>query len=312
MNTIKNAIVWTAALALFVAVVGCGDDAAQLSGKNVVKIGYLPITHALPALEAKEELEAEDDEMQIELVRFGAWPDLLDALNTNQIDGASVLVQLAMLSKEKGVDLKAVALGHKDGNVVATSDAIRTPDDMKGKTFAIPHRQSSHNILMREALAKGGLTVDDVEIVEMAPPEMPAALAGKQIDGFCVAEPYGAKAVALNVGKAFMTSEELWQDSLCCAFVLNGKFLETRPDAAAKLVKRYKYAGKQLTKERALEVARKYLNQSDDVLDVSLQWISYDDLEIARETYDGLRERVVEHGLSANPPTYEEFVKNDF
>ena len=59
-------------------------------------------------------------------------------------------------------------------------------------------------------------------------------------------------------------------------------------------------------------MAKKYLNQSDEVLDISLQWISYNDLDITEETYNTLVEKVKEYGLSDNPPTYSEFVKNDF
>ena len=42
----------------------------------------------------------------MELVKFGSWPDLMDALNTGRIDGASVLAELAMKANELGIDLK--------------------------------------------------------------------------------------------------------------------------------------------------------------------------------------------------------------
>ena len=80
----------------------------------------------------------------------------------------------------------------------------------------------------------------------------------------------------------------------------------------AETIEKYKSAGNSLTKESAKEVAKKYLNQSDEVLDISLQWISYNDLDITEETYNTLVEKVKEYGLSDNPPTYSEFVKNDF
>lgn len=57
---------------------------------------------------------------------------------------------------------------------------------------------------------------------------------------------------------------------------------------------------------------KKYLNQKDEVLDISLQWISYDDLDITEDTYDVLVEKVKKYGLSDNPPAYRDFVKNDF
>ena len=54
-----------------------------------------------------------------------------------------------MSAKEKGVDLKAAALGHRDGNVIVVNSEIQDPSEMKGKTFAIPSTQSSHYILLR-------------------------------------------------------------------------------------------------------------------------------------------------------------------
>lgn len=281
------------------------------SDSNTIKIAYLPITHSLAVLETADEM-AEKTGLQVELVKYGSWNELMDALNSGRVDGASVLIELAMKSKEQGVGIKAVALGHKDGNVIITSPDIASAEDLKGKTIAIPHRQSSHNILLNDALATAGLTIDDINVTELAPTEMPSALAGGQIDGYCVAEPFGAKAVSLSAGKVLFTSEGLWEDSLCCGLVLTDKFIEERESDAKTFVGSYKQAGKNLTKEQAMEIATKYLNQEKDVLELSLQWISYDDLEITEENYSTLTEKVKAYGLSENSPSYADFVKNDF
>ncbi len=295
-------------IASVLSVTGCEKD----EGKNsveTVKIAYLPITHSLAVLEEAEEL-ATNDNMQVELVKYGSWPELLDALNSGQVDGASVLIELAMKSKEEGVGIKAVALGHKDGNVFIVSKEIKDGNELKGKTVAIPHRQSSHNILVNEALKKNNLSIDDIEIVELAPTEMPSALAAGTIDGYCVAEPFGAMGVSIGEGKVLYTSEELWEDSICCALVLTDEFIETKPDLAKEFVQGYKNAGNNLSGNKTKEIAQKYLKQSDDVLDISLKWISYDDLDITEQMYQSLTERVKAYGLSDNPPTYEEFIKN--
>ena len=308
MNRKITALTLSLALALSATACGRKDES---NDENVVKIAYLPITHSLAALEEADELETGDG-IKVELVKYGSWPELLDALNTGRVDGASVLIELAMKSKQEGIGLKAVALCHRDGNVVIVSNDINTAADLKGKTFAIPHRQSSHNILLNETLATAGLTVDDVNVTELAPTEMPSALASGQIDGYCVAEPFGAMGVSLGAGKVLYSSEELWPDSLCCGLVLTDKFIEERPEQAKEFVQSYKAAGNNLDKEKAKEVAKKYLSQTDDVLDISLQWISYNDLDITEETYDQLVEKVKEYGLSDNPPAYSDFVKTDF
>lgn len=309
----KRIISILATTAMMFSLSACGGNTADSGNTNsdTVKIAYLPITHAIPVFEEAKELEQETG-LKVELVKYGSWPELMDALNTGRVDGASVLIELAMKSAQEGVGIKAVALGHKDGNVIVVSKDISSAEDMKGKTFAIPHRQSSHNILLNDALEKGGLTVDDINITELAPTEMPSALASGQIDGYCVAEPFGAMSVFMDYGKVLYTSEELWENSLCCGLVLTDSFIDNRPEDAKEFVEKYKEAGKNLTSDKAKEIASEYLKQSDDVLDLSLKWISYDDLDITEDTYNTLIEKVKKYGLSDNPPTYEEFVKTDF
>lgn len=308
MKKIKIVISVFLAAAIIFSLAACGNKA---SDENTIKIAYLPITHALAVFETAEELEQQSG-LKVELVKYGSWLELMDALNSNRVDGASVLIELAMKSKQEGIGIKAAALGHKDGNVIIVSNDIGSAADLAGKTFAIPHRQSSHNILLNDALASVGLTADDLNITELAPTEMPSALASGQIDGYCVAEPFGAKAVSLGAGKVLFSSEELWENSLCCGLVLTDSYVENYPENAKAFAEAYKQAGKNLTTDKAKEIAKKYLNQEDDVLDISLQWISYDDLEITEETYNVLLEKVKAYGLSDDPPSYEDFVLTDF
>lgn len=275
------------------------------SDENVVKIAYLPITHALPLAGLEKA-----DGVKVELVKYGSWPELLDALNTGRVDAASVLIELAMKAKAQGVGLTAVALGHTDGNVIVVTPEINSAKDLKGKTFAIPHRASSHHILLQEALAKDGLTIDDVNVVEMAPPEMPSALANKQIAGYCVAEPFGAAGVLASKGKVLYRSDELWQDGICCGLVVNDKAYKEKKALIDKVVAAYEKQGKTLAdKDVALNKAKGMLTQPEDVLRQSLQWINYSDLRITKEAYDDLAEKVKKYGIIDNPPTYENFVR---
>ena len=273
--------------------------------ENVVRIAYLPITHALPLAGLEKA-----DGVKVELVKYGSWPELLDALNTGRVDAASVLIELAMKAKAQGIGLTAVALGHTDGNVIVVTQDVNSAKDLKGKTFAIPHRASSHHILLQEALAKDGLTIDDVNVVEMAPPEMPSALANKQIAGYCVAEPFGAAGVLTSKGKVLYRSDELWHESICCGLVVNDKAYKEKKTLIDKVITLYEKQGKELSdKEVALSKAKTLLTQGEEVLRQSLQWINYANLKIKKEAYDDLSEKVKKYGIIDNPPTFEDFVK---
>ncbi|WP_336046370.1 ABC transporter substrate-binding protein [Solibacillus ferritrahens] len=289
----------------------CGNNSAVDGEKPTIKIGYLPITHAVPLYMQNDE---NYEDYNLELVKFGSWPELMDALNTGAIDGASVLIQLAMNAKEKGIDLKAVALGHRDGNVLIAGNNINSVEELVGKSFAIPSRFSTHNILLYEMLKKHGIAYDEVDVIELPPAEMPAALAEGRIAGYVVAEPFGAISVALENGKVLYQSEEIWKDSIDCGLVLRGKFIDDNKELADKFVNDY-VAGGELAQgkdEHMHEVVGQYLTVDQNVLDISLDWISYDNLSIEQESYAILRDALMEMGLSDNPPSYEDFVDDSF
>lgn len=314
MKYIKKSIAWILAFAITVSLSACGSSQDNSSGtgdfaeKQVVKIGYLPITHALAVFEEKELLDQEDGEITIQLEKFSSWSDLTDALNAGRIDGASVLIELAMSAVSQGIALKAVALGHKDGNVIVVGNDIASVEDLKGKTFAIPHTQSSHNILLNDMLAEGGLVIDDINVVQLAPSEMPSSLANGSIAGYCVAEPFGAQAVEQDFGHVLYDSEDLWENSLCCGLVFNQDFIEKNPNVIDILIEKYQEAGNALDTETAKAIGEKYLGQDEAVLETSLQWIHYDDLQITEEEYQVLVQKVQEYGINENPPSYEDFV----
>ena len=282
----------------------------QKSEKTLITytIGYLPITHALPLFEEKELLEKENSNIRIKLQKFNSWPDLTDALHAGKIDGASELIELAMSAKAKGVNLKAVALGHRDGNVIVVNDKIKKARDLKGKTLAIPSTQSSHYILLQEELAKSGLNLKNIKITQLAPSEMPSSLASGAIDGYCVAEPFGAQAVTKGYGKILTQSEDLWNDSICCGLIFREDAIEKNPEAFEKLLSSYKKAGENLDKKEALNIAKQYLGQDEKTLNTSLQWIKYNNLEITKEAYSELYNKVKQDGIMDNPPTYDQFV----
>ena len=264
---------------------GCGRSEAKYTAdgkKQIITIGYLPITHALAVFEEKELLDADENStLQIQLQKFSSWTDL---------------------------NLKAVALGHKDGNVVIVSNDITKVEDLKGKTFAIPSNQSSHNILLNDMLSDAGMSIDDVNVVQLAPAEMPSSLASGAIDGYCVAEPFGAQAVVQDYGHVLYDSTQLWQNSICCALVMNGSFLEKNKEAVDKLVAGYEEAGNRLDETTAKTLAEAYLGQNEKTLEVSMQWIHYDNLQITKSDYEQLTERMKKYGINKNPPSYEDFV----
>lgn len=294
---------------------GCKAQVAMnQTGKPIIKIGYLPITHAGPLYVDDYLFQDELRDYEVELVKFGSFPDLMDALNTGRIQGASVLAELAMKAHEKEIDIKAVALGHQDGNVLVTQKDINDVAGLKGTTFAIPHKYSTHHLLLDVELENAGVDYEDVNIIELPPPEMPAALSEGRISGYLVAEPFGAQSVVMDNGHVLSNFIDVWPNSYCCVLVLRSDFIEEYPDETEHFVQKYVEAGQMIEarEDGVYDALTHFLPVDEDVLKLSLEWIRYDDLYIERQEYERLANHLVKLGLSENPPKYEDFVDNSY
>lgn len=234
----------------------------------------------------------------------------MDALNTGKVDGASVLIELAIKAQEQGIDVRVGALSHREGNIIVANNSIKTVEDLRGKIFAIPHKQSSQKLLLDQMLKNHGMTESDLTVVEMTPPEMPSGLAQGQIAAYSVAEPFGAKSVVLGTGHILEDTNALWPDNVCCALAFNGDFLEKNHDLAAAVTRGYVEAGTYLTAhpEEEEPLALRYLKATGKVLDQSLAYISYDHLRLTPEEYAGLIRRMEDAHLITRAPAYEDFV----
>ncbi|MCD2138480.1 ABC transporter substrate-binding protein [Salinicoccus halitifaciens] len=308
----KKALTGILTICLALIMNGCSNQASseEGDGKPLIKIGYMPITHAVPLFMQEDMLESTNADYNIELVRFSSWPDLMDALNTGRIDGASTLITVAMKANELGIDLRGVALGHREGNVLMGAKDINEISDLKGETFAIPHKISTHNVLLYLMLKEEGIDYEDINTVEMPPAEMPAALAEGRIKGYVVAEPFGAQSVVMDSGKVLYQSDHLWENSLDCAIVLHGDFIKNNRGLAQDFMSDYLKAAAQSDEkdEHVHQVSSEFMQVDEEVMDLSMDWISYDELKIDEDSYNDLRVYMQEMGLSENPPTYEEFV----
>ena len=278
---------------------------------RTIRIAYLPITHAMPLFVLSD---MGSDNFDVELIRMGSWPDLMDALNSGHVDGASVLIPHAMASAAQGVPLRATALGHRDGNIIAAADYINTVQDLYGRTIAIPSPLSTHNILLNLLLLENNMTIDDVVVIQMAPVEMVSALSAGSISAFVVAEPFGANAVTLGVGKNFAHSAEIWESSVCCALVFHYDFIVGNMDILSEFMEMYHQAADLLQREinplsdRKRDISSRHLAVDGEALELSLQWISFDDLDFKESEYNELAYYMVMLGLSQSPPQFYDFV----
>lgn len=276
-----------------------------------LKIGYLPLTHSLPVVVADQLNAGKYQHLKAEVVKFSSWPELLDAYNSSQVQAVSELLVLALAGAERGVPESVVALSHRHGDILTVAKEINSVKDLKGKRVAIPHRMSVHNILLSQALKKEGLTLKDVEWIEMPPPDMPAALARGDIKGFIVAEPFGSKAVSAGFGKELLNAKEIWPDYICCGLVINPAFKKQHPEAVREYVTSFANAGKFIDANRseAIAIARKYMNIDEKVFALALSHdATYGDLRIKRNEVEQLQRYALELNLIKKPVNLDQLL----
>ncbi len=92
----------------------------------------------------------------------------------------------------------------------AAALGLRRARGLRRPTLAVTFAFSSHNYLLRDWLASGGIDPDvDVRLVVSPPHVMAEQLALGAIDGFCAGEPWGAKAVELGIGQMALFTADI-------------------------------------------------------------------------------------------------------
>ena len=260
--------------------------------------------------------------------RFGDFPTMKEALIARKIDATFMIVPLAMKLVADGQPVKIVYLGHRDGSalVVGTQSPVRDFTQLAGKRVAIPSRFSNQHLLMQRMLKKNGMAKDAITLVEMAPPEMPGALAANAIDGYIVGEPHCAKAEMEGYGRVLYFMKDLWPDFISCGLVVRQEVINERPELVQELVDGIAASGLWLEedvedgaahrKQAAAVVGKLYYNQKPELLEWvltrPLDRVRYDDLLPPRENFDEIMDLAVEMDVIQERMAFEEYCDTRF
>jgi len=202
----------------------------------VVRMGYIPITDAAALLVAHELGYFKDegiDSEQPTLIR--GWSPLVEAFASHRFNLTHLLAPIPVWMRyNNNYPVKITAWDHTNGSamVVHKDAGINSPADMGGKQFAMPHWYSMHNIVSQMLLKAHGikpvirpqnaaLAPDECNFLLLNPPDMPPALASRQIDGYCVAEPFCAMGEMRANGKVMRFNGDIWKGHPCCVVVMH-------------------------------------------------------------------------------------------
>ncbi|HLI49505.1 MAG TPA: ABC transporter substrate-binding protein [Chthonomonas sp.] len=237
--------------------------------REVLKVGFLPVTCHLTC-PVTDYATRTSKFARFESWRFMDFPTLCEAFKSGRLQASFILAPLAMKLVEEGVPCKIVYLGHRDGStlIVPKNSKAKSLRDLKGCTLAIPSFTSNQYLVLRRRMEQEGMQPNDIKFVQMAPPDMPAALAAHAIDAFFVGEPNPGKAEMMGIGRPLYYAKDLWPGFVSCVLVVSDKLIHSNPMLVADLVRGIADSGAWADKHRieAAEVVAPYYRQDPKLL----------------------------------------------
>lgn len=146
----------------------------------------------------------------VKLVWFANYTDSISALSAGQLDANSQTWSDTMGPLAKGVAIKTILVNDNSaGNdALVAGPKIKRFADLKGKTIALEEFSVSHFVLVN-ALAKNGMKVSDVKIVNLSAGDAAAAFMSGRVDAAVVWNPWIHQIESSGKGKALFTSKDL-------------------------------------------------------------------------------------------------------
>jgi NitT/TauT family transport system substrate-binding protein len=306
---------------------GCAQKKA-----NSLVVGGLPVTCNLTlpvACVAKSTSNgaaaAGAPKFEYEFSKYNGWPEIKESLMTGRIQAAYMLAPLVMDLADKNIPVKIVSLGHRSGAVimVRTESPVQHFRELAGKRIAIPSRFAVDFLFLRRLLARENMRVEELEIIEMPPPDMPAALYANAVDAYCTGEPFGAAAQSAGYARPLRMTRDEWPKYICCVLTVREELIAENPAMIQDLVNQVLGAGvwldtQQANREKAVQIAatQPYFNQDPKIIRFVMEnptdRVTYGDLRMIRTEFEELMQLSLDAGTIKHPIPYEKYVDERF
>jgi len=274
--------------ALRAAVYAQGSDKPE---KTEVKIGFIPLTDCASVVMAS--VLGFDQKYGVKIIptKESSWAGVRDKLVTGELDFAHVLyglvygVHLGLAGPKKDMAVlmslnhngQAITLSKKladSGAVDGASLAKLMSREKRDYTFAQTFPTGTHAMWLYYWMASFGINpLSDAKVITVPPPQMVANMRVGNMDGYCVGEPWGHRAIADNIGITAQTSQDIWKDHpekvLGTTADFANKYPNTSRAVTAAILEASKWidAGLQNKNKMAETIADKaYVNTSVDVI----------------------------------------------
>ncbi len=259
-----------------------------------------------------------------EPVRFNGWPELKEAFLSQHLQASFILAPMAMALREQGVPIKIVYLGHRDGTtmMVHKDSEIFRIEDLRGKKVAVPNRFSNQRLIIFRAFKERGLNMDDVTLLEMPPPDMPAALHVRAVDAIISGEPFMAQSEMDGYGRVLFLTKDVWPEFISCVLAVHEDVIRDHRAEVQQLVDGIARSGKWLdtTMDHRMQAAKftgqNYYNQDPKLLQFVLSKppdrVKYTNLSVRRKDFEEIELVGRESGTLQGTAHFEDYADPSF
>lgn len=266
------------------AAIGLGLTGTAVAAENL-RIATQPYPIYAPLFVAKqkkwldEELAKVAPNAAVTWSLFPAGPPINESFAAGQQDVGFVGDTPALVGKAAGLDTSAIALtsdGPKSLAVIVGGESpIASPKELKGRKVAVTKGSYAHHLLAL-VLEQGGLTLNDIELVNLPVAEIPPAIIAGTIDAGAVWEPVLTRYESQKAVRVLADGTGIKKGLLL--IVADNGFIKNRPEQAKALLKAYKRASEFITAnpKEAAELISGDVNLAPDLLTQVLQRMHYD------------------------------------
>jgi NitT/TauT family transport system substrate-binding protein len=174
-----------------------------LNPREKIVVAYVPIMKFATLYVAAERGLFEKHGLDVEINRVASGTEAIAFLSEGQIDVGGIAIVTSLWNGwNQGLDIRVIAPGAREPfedsptKLVLRTDlfesgAVTEIADLRGRTVAVAGGPGSGGeYLAAKALERAGLTIRDVNLINVANPDAPAALEGKAIDATILGSPY--------------------------------------------------------------------------------------------------------------------------
>lgn len=240
MNALRRCALIVAAIAVL-GVAAAGSVQAQTGTPVKIRVVHVPVLIFAPLYVAIERGYFRQEGLDVELIGTPGGASSFVVLASGRAEVVVGGLGAALFNAAaRGLDFKVVGPVHMEKPPVSTplvvskrvydSGQIRSVRDLKGRRVSVNVLGSATEFWLNAALLKGGLTMDDVQVVAVNFPEVPAALDNGAIAAGLLGEPLAT--LAEDRGQIVRLSDDFINGVQVTALYYSGEFIRTRPKAA--------------------------------------------------------------------------------